>query len=224
MLTREDKYKLCPAFNHIINRTPIVGDYILSYEGLYIVQELFDSEELDEGTIETYIRCYNLFDEKYRSQYYCDYSSIFSIKSDTYLILDNEFAELIANNVNYNEFYKITDVIISQDRNYGDYPQIYYIYMVLYRLYTYIKSLVTDDMDKMILLSFGVKKVLKKHKNNGFRDVLLGNGQVWRLHKEKKKGMLRKKIARRNRYISDNKIPNKRKMKTVHYTIIKLIS
>ena len=67
-------------------------------------------------------------------------------------------------------------------------------------------------------------KVLKKHKNNGFRDVLLGNGQVWRLHKEKKKGMLRKKIARRNRYISDNNIPNKRKMKTVHYTIIKRIS
>ena len=93
--------------------------------------------------------------------------------------------------------------------------------MILYRLYTYFNSLITDDMDKMILLSFGIKKVLKKHKNNGFRDVLLGNGQVWRLKKRKIKGMQRKRIAANNRRIAnEGSNTYKKKIKTVKYSIV----
>ena len=91
--------------------------------------------------------------------------------------------------------------------------------MFLYHLYTYLNSLITDDIDKMILLSFGIEKVLKKHKNNGFRDVLLGNGQVWRLKKRKAKGSLRKNIISTNRNIDKNQ-SRKKKIKTVHYTVI----
>ena len=222
MLTLDDKYKLCPAFNHLINRPPIIGDYVLSYEGLYIVQNIFEHYDEYDDIYETYMSCYSIYHEEKYGHFYCDYTTHLNVNTSEYIILTKEMAQRIIDNISHKEYEKIIDVIVAKDDDIHDYDQIYFIYMILYRLYTYFNSLVTDDMDKMILLSFGIKKVLKKHKNNGFRDVLLGNGQVWRLKKRKIKGMQRKQIASNNRRIAnEGSNTYKKKIKTVKYSIVK---
>lgn len=211
-----DKYKMCPVFNHIISREPMIGDYIITTYGIFIVQDLINEDSYDDnGTpyIGVSMCLFQINDDYFR---YSETSIYLNIKSQNYIIISKELYELILEHIihdNYNFFNKIISIITDRDEELVS--EKYIIYMMLYHFYTYINSIITDDMDKMILLSFGIKKILKKHKNNGFRDVLLGNGQIWRLKKKKIKGMRGRLIAKRNE-------KNKNyKLKSVHYNIVK---
>lgn len=220
MLTKEEKYKMCPIFNHIISRPPMIGDFIFTDYCLGVVIDIIDEydDELDvHRKFFKYYSLYNNDETNYTS--FRDYSSHFYFDSDNYVIITKELKDLIVNNISYKQFNKIIEIVLYQDDN-NDSPFKYFIYMMLYYIYTYLNSIVDDEIGKMILLSFGIKKVLKKHKNNGLRDVLLGNGQVWQLKRRKVKGTVGKRIAIVNRNLQLNK-SDRKKNKTVHYTIIK---
>ena len=216
----DDIYKMCPIFNHIISREPKIGDYIITLHSVGIVIDI-TNREVDGKTS---VRYYNLLSNWDNTKVirYRDFSNEVCLEDeyDTALyVISTELGELLINNLSNEIFCKIQNIVYDKDDT-NNSPNEYYIYMLLYRLYTYLNSIVSDDMDKMILLSFGIKKVLKKHKNNGLRDVLLGNGQVWQLKKRKAKGMLRRNIITTNRGITRNE-SLKKKIKTVHYNVIK---
>ena len=217
MLTDDnDKYKMCPVFKHIIGKEPHIGDYALTTYGLLIIQDVFDEfDEYDNTTLRK-VRTYNIYD-MYAIYRDSSYEERISYINDSGIIISNELANILIKYIDYKSFHKISEIVISKADEHEEFKHV--CYMFLYHLYTYLNSLITDDIDKMILLSFGIEKVLKKHKNNGFRDVLLGNGQVWRLKKRKAKGSLRKNIISTNRNIDKNQ-SRKKKIKTVHYTVI----
>ena len=222
MLTDSNNiYKMCPIYNQIISREAQIGDYILTYNSVgVVIHEFYD--KFDDGEEFCYIKYHNLLTSYNLSPIqYRDYSSSLRKDNKEYVVITKELFDIIINNISDIEFKKIYDIV--HTKNEDDDEELYYIYMMLYRLHTYLNATVTDEMDKMILLSFGIKKVLKKHKNNGLRDVLLGNGQVWQLKKRKAKGMLRKNIITTNNGITRNS-SYKKKIKTVHYTIIKRLS
>ena len=222
MLTDSNNiYKMCPIYNQIISREAQIGDYILTYNSVgVVIDEYYD--KFDDGEEFCYIKFYNLLTSYNLSPIqYRDYSCSLRKNNNEYVVITKELFDIIINNISDIEFKKIYDIV--HIKNEDDDEELYYIYMMLYRLHTYLNATITDEMDKMILLSFGIKKVLKKHKNNGLRDVLLGNGQVWQLKKRKAKGMLRRNIITTNNGITRNS-SYKKKIKTVHYTVIKRLS
>lgn len=218
MLTNfEDKYMMCPVFKHIINREPIVGDFIVTFWTKGIVQQV--NEPKDDNDIKSY-NIKELYVHSTRSLSYCDTSVEITSSYNDFVIITKELFEMILYNIPNDTYEKIRDIVI-QHGEYDDNPfhSKYKTYMLLYRCYTYLSSIVSDEMDKMILLSTGIKKVLKKHKNNGFRDVLLGNGQVWRLKKNKKKGFYAKQIRKKNKRYEN--LHKKFREKSVSYCFIK---
>lgn len=210
MLTNfEDKYMMCPIFEHIINRKPIVGDFILTCWGRGIVQQINEpNEEYDIKTFEVKW----LWGYSNDSESYNDSSTQLITDSDSYVIITKELFEMIFYHIPKKMVEKINEIMyIHQIYDDNPFHGKYTLYMLLYRIYTYLNSIISDDMDRMILLSSGIKKVLKKHKNNGFRDVLLGNGQVWRLKKKKKKGFWGRQIHHRNKKYEALHMPHREK-------------
>lgn len=205
MLTNfEDKYMMCPIFKHIINREPIVGDFVLTAWSKGIVQEVHEPETIVDEFGAHEVRKH--YDVKWIHGYssecrpYYDTNTELTNDYDDFVIITKELFNLILNHIPENIFYKMHEIMgVHELYDDNPYHEKYRVYMLLYRIYTYLNSIISDDMDRMILLSSGIKKVLKKHKNNGFRDVLLGNGQVWRLKKKKKKGFWGRQIHHRNK-------------------------
>lgn len=194
----EDKYMMCPIFKHIRNRKPVVGDFIITTYNVGIIQKINEKNEEDIYSYETYdvLIIRNEVSDRIS---YSDYTyRIYDYES--FCIITEELFDMIHNHIPSNMLDKIVSIVNNKEE-YDDDPNhgLYSIYMLLYRIYTYLSSIISDEMDKMILLSSGIKKVLKKHKNNGLRDVLLGNGQIWQLKKKKKKGFWGRQIHHRNK-------------------------
>jgi hypothetical protein len=211
---------MCPIFRHIISRKPKIGDYIVTLHSIGVIIDITDKVVKNK----TCLRYYNIITnwDVNKTICYRDFSNEIILEDEydiTFVIITKELGDLITNTFSNDEFTKIQQIVFKQDGD-NDSPTEYYIYMLLYRFHTYFNSIISDEVDKMILLSFGIKKVLKKHKNTGLRDVLLGNGQVWQLKKRKAKGILRRNIITTNRGIDRNE-SFKKKIKTVHYTVIK---
>lgn len=214
MLTdSNDKYKMCPIFNHIISRDPRPGDFMFTMYNMSVIQDVYVEHDDENDEDCDMMKYYSLF--RYgNSANYTDYTSDMEYKYANYVLIDKELADIILKYVGKVALDKIYDIVVAKDTDEDD--EIYLIYMFLYRIYCYVNSLVTDEMDKMILLSFGIKKVLKKHKNKGMRDVLLGDGSIWRIKRKHMKGCYGKRMRTVNRRSNVTK-----KSKSVRYTLIK---
>lgn len=151
---------------------------------------------------------------------YWDSNIQVSNTDEDFVVITKELFEMILFYILEEMFSKIYE-IVSYHEEYDDnqFHDKYRVYMLLYCIYTYLSSIVSDGMDEMILLSYRIKKVLKRDKNKGFRDVLLGNSQVWRLKRKKEKGFYGRQIRRRNK--KTESLKKKYREKSVSYYPIK---
>lgn len=219
----EGIYNYCPIYDKVKNNNIECGDIIITLYGFGFIKNIYEPRLTDNGEyISSYIEYYNLAsysDQENYNELYSDVyiQSIGEERNNEYVILDKKFGLSLIKTLTKEEFYKITDIVLNKNNYYCDNElnDIDFIYMVLFHMHTYLNSIISNDIDNMINLSFGIKKCLKRVKNSSNRIVLLGNGQVWEAKRKKYKGLIGKRIR-----IINSREKNK-KYKSVHWKLIK---
>lgn len=215
----DDKVNTCEIYNHIISKKPNIGDYIITEYSYGIVCDANYSDGVEYFVVlcahEENRDAISYFTHGQRVIY------IYPNEGDSYCVITKELFNLLLKYVPHSIYNNIIKVLNERMWQCGfrDYDtlEVDFIWLILFRIHNYLESIISDEVDRMILLSFGVKEVVKRFRNTSKRVIKLGNGQVWLADRVKKKGFCANQIRRRNKKAL-------KKNKTVHYMLIERLS